>query len=122
MNPIRDIDHYIIGFPPEIRERLELIRVTISEAAPEAQEVISYGMPAFKCNGILCYFAAFKNHIGFFPTASGIEAFKEELSEFKCTKGTIQIPHTRPVPVDLIMRIIKFRMEENLMKKLAKKK
>ena len=116
-----DIDHYIVGFPPEIRERLELIRNAIRKAAPEATEVISYQMPAYKLNGILCYFAAFRNHIGFFPTASGIEAFKEELTEFKCTKGTIQIPHNKPLPLDLVERIVAFRVNENLQKKRLKK-
>lgn len=122
MGRAADIDHYILEFPQEIRERLEIIRHTIREAAPESQEVISYGMPAFRYNGIICYFAAFKNHIGFFPTPSGIEAFKDELKGYKCTKGTIQIPHTQFVPTDLIRRIVMFRVEENLMKKMAKKK
>jgi len=121
MIPIRDIDHYITGFPPEIRERLELIREAIRKAAPDAVEVISYGMPALKQNGIVCYFAAFRNHIGFFPTASGIEAFKSELTGYKCTKGTIQIPHTRPIPMDLVERIVAFRVQENMQKKRLKK-
>lgn len=83
------IDEYIGTFPPEIRTLLEELRQAIQRAAPDAEETISYQMPAFRQNGILVYFAAFKNHIGFFPTASGIEAFKEELAQYRTSKGTV---------------------------------
>ena len=89
----------------------------IHEAAPEAQETISYGMPAFRLNGILVYFAAFKDHIGFFPTSSGVSAFAGELSSYDTAKGTIRLPLDKPIPVDLIQKIVKFRVQENLNKK-----
>ena len=87
------------------------------EAAPEAQETISYGMPAFRQNGIIVYFAAFKDHIGFFPTSSGVSAFAGELSSYDTAKGTIRLPLDKPIPVDLIQKIVKFRVQENLNKK-----
>jgi len=115
-----NIDEYILGFPPEIREKLEIIRHTVREAAPGAREIISYGMPAFRQNRILCYFASFKNHISFFPSSSGVEAFKSELTGYKHSRGTIQIPHSMPVPVELITRIVQFRVAEDLEKKKKK--
>ena len=109
----KDIDEYISEFPQEIQAKLEIIRKTIHDAAPEATEKISYQMPAFDFHGVLVYFAAFKNHIGFFPTGSGVEAFKAEISEYKTSKGTIQLPLDKPLPIDLITKIVKFRLEEN---------
>jgi len=114
------IDEYIALFPPEVQEKLQEVRATIHEAAPEAQEKISYQMPAFTLNGNLVYFAAFKNHIGFYPIPSGIEAFKEELSKYPQGKGSVQFPLDQPLPLDLIRRIVLYRAEEN--KKKAKKK
>jgi len=114
------IDEYIALFPPEVQKKLQEVRDTIHEAAPEAQEKISYQMPAFTLNGNLVYFAAFKNHIGFYPIPSGIEAFKEELSKYPQGKGSVQFPFDRPLPLDLIRRIVLYRAEEN--KKKAKKK
>jgi uncharacterized protein YdhG (YjbR/CyaY superfamily) len=111
-----DIDTYISVFPEETRKLLEQIRITIRNAAPDAKETISYGMPAFKMKGILVYYAAFKNHIGFFPTSSGIKAFKEELSVFEGGKGSVRFPFDKPIPYDLISRIVKFRVKENLEK------
>ena len=93
------------------------MRQVIHEAAPEAQETISYGMPAFRQNGIIVYFAAFKDHIGFFPTSSGVSAFAGELSSYDTAKGTIRLPLDKPIPVDLIQKIVKFRVQENLNKK-----
>ena len=93
----------------------------MKEAAPEAEEVISYQMPAFKQNGIVVYFAAFKDHIGFFPTASGIEAFKEKLTDFKISKGTVQFPLSKPIPTELVKEMVRFRVKENLSKKGKKK-
>jgi uncharacterized protein YdhG (YjbR/CyaY superfamily) len=115
-----DIDEYIATFPKDVQGKLEGLRSAINEAAPEAEEVISYGMPAFKMNRVLVYFAAYKNHIGFYPTASGISAFKDELSRYKQSKGAVQFPIEETVPLDLVGRIVKFRVEEDVAK--AKKK
>lgn len=112
----KTIDEYIEEFPESIRTILEKIRQTIREAAPEATEAISYQMPAFKLHGNLVYFAAFKNHIGFYPTPSGIETFKEELSPYKTSKGAIQFPLDKPIPYDLIEKIVRFRVNENIAK------
>ncbi|MDD4971677.1 MAG: DUF1801 domain-containing protein [Paludibacter sp.] len=122
MDKPTDIDAYIAGFPEPIQDLLQEIRATIKRTAPEAEEVISYGMPAFRQNGILVYFAAFKNHIGFYPIPSGIEAFREELSAFKGTKGSVHFPLDKPLPVELIARIVNFRIDENRKKALLKKK
>jgi uncharacterized protein YdhG (YjbR/CyaY superfamily) len=116
-----DINEYIAGFSPEVRKKLTEIRAIIKKAAPEAEEKISYNMPAFAQNGILVYYAAFKNHIGFFPTASPIQIFKEDLKEYKWSKGTIQFPLDRPLPSDLISRIVIFKVNENKEKANAKK-
>jgi uncharacterized protein YdhG (YjbR/CyaY superfamily) len=116
------IDNYIAGFPKETQELLEQIRVTIRKAAPEAEEVISYQMAAFRHHRILVYFAGFKNHIGFYPGASGVEAFKKELSVYKSGKGSIQFPLNKPIPSELITRIVKFRVNENLNPSKTKKK
>ncbi len=110
------IDEYIKTFPPDVQGILEKIRQTIREAAPEAKEVISYQMPAFKLNGILVYFAAHKSHIGFYPIASGIAAFKEKLSAYQWSKGAVQFPLDKPMPLELIKRIVEFRVKENLAK------
>ena len=115
-NTYRNIDEYIAEFPNDIRLVLEEVRRAVRDAAPEAVETISYSMPAFKLEGILVYFAAFKNHIGFFPTASGVEHFKNELDGYEISKGTIRFPLQKPMPVDLIQRIVAFRVEENLKK------
>lgn len=109
-------DEYIAAFPSDIRDLLEKIRQTIRKAAPEAEEVISYQMPTFRQHGILVHFAAFKNHIGFFPTPSAIVAFKEELSPYETSKGTIKFPMDEPIPFDLITKITKFRVKENTAK------
>ena len=122
MNNSTDIEAYISGFPEAIQKLLQEIRATIKKAAPEAEEVISYGMPAFRQNGMLVWYAAFKNHIGFYPIPSGIEAFKEELSAFKGTKGSVHFPFDKPLPVDLISRIVSFRLSENMIKESVKMK
>jgi uncharacterized protein YdhG (YjbR/CyaY superfamily) len=121
-NKPNNIDEYIAGFPKDIQTLLEQVRTTIKEAAPQAEEVISYQMPAFKFNGMLVYFAAYKNHIGFYPTASGIDAFKKELSVYKGAKGSVQFPLDKPLPLELITKIVKFRATENLKKASMKKK
>jgi uncharacterized protein YdhG (YjbR/CyaY superfamily) len=115
--PSNTIDEYIETFPVEIQSILEKLRRTIRKAAPEAAEVISYQMPAFKQNGVLVYFAAHQNHIGFYPTSSGIAAFKKELSAYKGSKGAVQFPLDQPLPFDLVEKIVKFRVKENLAKK-----
>ena len=106
------IDAYIAKFPSEVKQRLELVRQTIREAAPEAYEAISYGMPTFKLNGNLVHFAGYKKHIGFYPTPSGIEAFAEDLHAYHTSKGAIQFPLDRELPLDLIRRIVIFRVDE----------
>jgi uncharacterized protein YdhG (YjbR/CyaY superfamily) len=113
----KTIDEYIKTFPKDIQSILEKMRQTIRKAAPEAVEAISYQMPTFKLNGNLVYFAAFKNHIGFYPTSSGIEAFKKELSPYKGGKGSVRFPIDKPVPFDLVKKIVVFRVKENLKKK-----
>ncbi len=113
-SPPGNIDEYISSFPKNIQSLLQELRNIIRKAAPEAEERISYKMPAFYQKGILVYFAAFKNHIGFFPTASGIAAFENELSEYKTSKGTIQFPLDKPLPPDLVSRIVKFRIGQNM--------
>jgi uncharacterized protein YdhG (YjbR/CyaY superfamily) len=112
----RTIDEYIAAFPPNIQALLQQIRATIREAAPDSEETISYQMPAFKQNGVLVYFAAFKNHIGFFPTAQGVEAFKDKLAGYKTSKGTIQFPLDQQLPFDLIAEIVRFRVKANTSK------
>ena len=118
----KNIDEYIAGFPPDIREKLEKVRATIRDAAPQAAEKISYQIPTFALKGNLVHFAAFKNHIGFYPTSSGIEKFKDELSEYAMTKGAVRFPLDSPIPFDLISRIVKARVMENLERAEAKKK
>lgn len=115
-NGYASIDGYIADYPPDIQERLEAMRRTIREAAPEAKEIISYQMPTFYLNGNLVHFAAFKQHIGFYPAPSGIEAFREELAAYKGAKGSVQFPLDQPLPLELVRRITAFRAEENLAK------
>ena len=118
----KTIDEYIAGFPQAIQEMLEKVRVTIRNAAPEAQETIKYQMPTFTLKGNLVHFAAFKKHIGFYPAPSGIEEFKDELAVYKGAKGSVQFPLDKPLPAALITRIVKFRVKENLEKAALKKK
>lgn len=114
------VDEYIFQFSHEVQEILQMIRNEIKELAPEAEEKISYAMPTFVLHGNLVHYAAFKNHIGFYPTPSGIAAFKAELSDYKGAKGSVQFPLDKPVPHDLIREIVKFRVAENLSKAEAK--
>jgi len=107
------IDEYIASFPDEIQTKLEELRAAIKASAPGAEERIGYRMPAFYLKGYLVYFAAFKNHIGFYPTGSGIQAFKQELSIYKGSKGAVQFPLDKPLPLELIGKIVKFRVAEN---------
>ena len=114
------IEDYISLFPEEVQTKLQMIRRCIQNAAPEAEETISYQIPTFKLNGNLVHFAAYKNHIGFYPAASGIEAFKQELSPYKMARGSVQFPIDEPPPLSLISQIVAFRVRENLMKKKIK--
>jgi len=106
------VNDYIAGFPPSVREKLEEIRSVIRKAAPDATEIISYGMAAFKHGGILVYFAAHNDHIGFYPLPSAIERFKKDLAAYKHSKGAIQFPYNKALPVELIERITSFRVME----------
>lgn len=115
------IDAYIAGFPEAVQAILCQVRETIRKAAPEAEEGIAYGMPAYKLNGPLVYFAAFKNHIGFYATPTGHEAFQQELSQYKQGKGSVQFPLDGPMPLDLITRMVTFRVAENEAKAGKKK-
>ncbi|MCO5266369.1 MAG: DUF1801 domain-containing protein [Lentimicrobium sp.] len=113
---MNNVDHYISGFPAEVQAILLHIRAIIKEAAPEAAENIAYGMPAYKTNGKpLVYFACFKQHIGFYATPSGHKQFSAELAHFKQGKGSVQFPLDKPVPFDLIKRMVEFRVKENLL-------
>jgi len=116
------IDEQIAKFPKDVQEILEKIRATIRKAAPDAEETINYGIPTFTLKGNLVHFAGFKNHIGFYPTPSGIEKFKKELSVYKGAKGSVQFPLDKPIPYGLISKIVKFRVKENLEKAAAKGK
>jgi len=120
MKEIADINTYIAEFPIEIQVILNQIRKTIQLAAPEAKEAIKYGMPTFVLNGNLVHFAAYKKHIGFYPAPSGIDAFIKELEVYRTGKGTIQFPSGKPIPFDLIFKVVKFRIEENLKKSRKK--
>lgn len=117
-----NIDEYISTFPKETQIILEKIRSVIREAAPGAEETISYAIPTFKLNGNLVHFAAFKSHIGFYPTPTGIEEFEKELSVYKQGKGSVQFPLDKPMPLQLIDRIVKYRVNKNLEMSLTKKK
>jgi uncharacterized protein YdhG (YjbR/CyaY superfamily) len=116
----RDIDEYISFHPESVRMQLEKLRQTIRKAAPKAEEVISYQMPAFKFYGMLVYFAAYKTHIGFYPTGSGIASFKKELDKYETSKGTVRFPIDKPLPLGLIGKMVKFRVKENFEKKTKK--
>ena len=107
------IDLYIEKFPIQTQEVLNEMRNIILEVIPNAEQVIGYQMPAFKVNGILVYFAGYKNHIGFYPTPSGLIAFQEEISSYKNSKGAVQFPLNQPLPLELIQKITRYRMQEN---------
>ncbi len=112
----KSIDDYVATFPDDIKEILEKIRTVIKKAAPDAREKISYHIPTFAQEGNLVHFAAFKGHIGFYPTPSGVEAFKEQLSGYEYSKGAIRFPIDRPIPYELIRKMVLFRVRENLAK------
>ena len=120
--PTRSINESIAFFPGDVQARLNKIRQAIRKAAPGAVECIAYQMPTFRLNGNLVHFAAFKEHIGFYPVQTGIEKFKKELSVYKQGKGSVQFPLDRPMPYELITKIVKFRVKENLAQAAAKAK
>ena len=120
LTQVNTIDEYIAAFPKDVQEVLEQVRASIQNAAPDAEEAISYAIPTFKLNGNLVHFAAFKNHIGFYPTPIGIEEFMQELSAYKQGKGSVQFPLNKPMPLDLITRMVKFNIERNLTKPVKK--
>jgi uncharacterized protein YdhG (YjbR/CyaY superfamily) len=113
----KSVDEYINYFPKDVKIKLEKLRNVIKKTAPKAEEKISYQMPAYSLNGILVYFAGYSKHIGFYPGASGINEFKNEISKYKYAKGSVQFPLTESLPIDLIKRIVKFRLIENMNKK-----
>lgn len=121
-NKHNSIDSFITDFPPNIQERLEEIRECIRQEAPNATECISYGIPTFKLHGSLVHFSAYKGHIGFYPGASGVLAFAEELKDYKTSKGTVQFPIDQRPPIELIRKIIQFRVGENISKFQLKNK
>jgi uncharacterized protein YdhG (YjbR/CyaY superfamily) len=116
------IDGYIAGSPPHVQDLLAQVRATIREAAPDAQEMIKYRIPTFFLHENLVHFAAFKHHIGFYPTSSGISNFEDELSSYERTKGAVRFPLDRPMPLRLIRKIVKFRVKEARERAAAKKK
>ena len=117
----KSVEAYFSVFPPTTQAILQELRTAVKQAAPEAKEMISYNMPSFQYYGMLVYYAAYDKHIGFYPTPSGIEAFKEELSAYKSAKGSVQFPIDEPLPLGLISRIVQFRVKENLAKAKRKK-
>lgn len=119
---ITNVEEYISTFPKEVQKVLKELRKTIKKAAPEAEEVMSYGMPALKLKGMLVYYAAWKEHIGFYALPSGNAAFKKELSRYESGKGSVKFPLDQPMPLNLITKIIQFRVKENLEKANVKKK
>ena len=118
----RSIEEYILQFSPQVQEILKTLRKVIKESAPDSEEKISYQMPTFVLHGNLVHFAAHKNHIGFYPTPSGIDAFKNELSKYKGAKGSVQFPIDKPLPYEIIIAIVKFRVAENIKKAENKQK
>lgn len=116
------IDGYIAGFPPEVRSRLEAMRATIRRAAPAATERIAYRIPTFYLDGNLVHFAAFQRHIGFYPGPSGIAAFRDALARYESAKGSVQFPHDEPLPLDLVARIVAFRVAESASKPARRRK
>lgn len=116
-----NIPEYIAGFPEDVQHLLEEVRNTIKKAAPEATEKISYAMPTYFLEGNLVHFAAYKNHIGFYPAPSGLEAFEKDIAKYKHSKGAVQFPINKPIPLALISRIVKYRVKINLEKATQKK-
>jgi uncharacterized protein YdhG (YjbR/CyaY superfamily) len=121
MKRFQTVDEYLSALPKEVRDALEELRAAIRQAAPQAEEVISYNMPAFKSDGMLVWYSAFKKHVGFYPKPTAIVAFREELAGYKTSKGAIQFPLEKGIPTNLVKKIIKFRLKENKQKQKGKK-
>ena len=117
----KTVDEYIDLHPPAVKAGLDLLRKTIKSAAPEAEEMISYQMPAYRLKGMLAFFSAAKNHYGFYPTASPIIAFREKLKSYETSKGAVRFPMNKPIPVKLIREMVKWKVRENLAKEKAKR-
>lgn len=120
-NKFKTVDQYLSAFPSSTKALLKKMRETVKEVAPQAEELISYNMPAFRWNGMLVWYAANKQHIGFYPTPSAIQTFAQELSQYKTSKGAIQFPIDKPIPTSVVKKIVKFRVKQNLEKAKAKK-
>lgn len=118
----KSVDEYIAAFPKKTQAFLKQMRTTIKKAAPTSEEVISYNMPGYKLQGVLVYFAGYENHIGFYATPTGNSAFEKELSVYKTGKGSVQFPLDKPLPIALITKIVKYRVKQNQLKTLTKKK
>lgn len=116
MKTVTSIDEYIAGFPAPVQLRLRKMRATIRRAAPDAEEAIAYGMPTYRLNGNLVHFAAFAQHVGFYPAPSAITAFRKDLAKYKGAKGSVQFPHTQALPLTLVAKIVRFRVKENAAK------
>jgi uncharacterized protein YdhG (YjbR/CyaY superfamily) len=116
------IDEFIIQFPPEVQAIMQKLRSVIHEMAPEATEAIAYGIPTFTFHGNLVHFSAYRHHIGFYPTSSGISQFKDHLTQYEISKGTVRFPIDQPLPYDLIRDIVAYRVNENLTKSASKKR
>ena len=114
MKKPENIDEYIAGFPEETKEKLEQVRQLIRKTVPQSEEMISYGMPAFKLNGNLLWVGAFSKHIGFYPKVTGTEALKKELLNYKGTKGSVHFPLNEPLPIELITEMVRVRFSENI--------
>jgi len=113
MAPGTSVDAYIAGFPPEVQARLEQMRQAIAKLVPQATETISYGIPTFKLHGNLVHYAGYANHVGFYPGGAGIAAFQEEIAGYKSAKGSVQFPHSKPLPLALVKKIVKYRVAQN---------
>lgn len=113
MKSYKTVDEYIASYPKHVQKNLKMIRKEVKKIAPKSDEMIRYGMPAYKLNGPLVYFAAYEKHIGFYPTPSGIKEFKKELSKYKTSKGAVQFPIDQKIPIQLIKKIVKFRVKQN---------
>ena len=122
MKKPKNVDEYIAGYPEDVQKYLDQVRGAIKKSAPRAEEVISYGIAAYKLNGMLVWFAAHTKHLGFYPRVSGIAAFQKELSIYKGAKGSVQFPYEKPMPLGLISKIVKFRVKENQERTKTKKK
>ncbi len=120
MKQYKTVDAYIASFPKGVQKMLKELRMTIKKTAPQAEEKIAYGMPAYHWNGVLVYFGGFKDHVSFFPGASGVAAFKKDLTKYSWSKGTIQFPFDRPLPLPLVRKIVRFRLKENMAKAKVK--